>query len=146
LNQTDLRSGTKSVDRAALSFPNDNEIQQRTLNRNTWLDLNYVADPAWAVTLSVPYHDRFHTTIAAGDTDISTSRASGLGDVRVLGRYQKFGTATVLACSSASSCPPGASTKTSRPAPRRASCSIAACNWAQGRPICSPEHPGLLVP
>jgi hypothetical protein len=92
-SQSDLRSGTKSVDRAARSFPNDNEIQQRTLNRNTWLDLNYVIHPAWAVTLSVPFHDRFHTTIAEGDTDISTSRASGLGDVRVLGRYQKFGTA-----------------------------------------------------
>jgi len=92
-NQTDLRSGTKSVDRAALSFPNDNEIQQRTLNRNTLLDLNYVVNRAWAVSLSAPYHDRFHTTIAEGDTDISTSRANGLGDIRLLGRYQKTGTA-----------------------------------------------------
>jgi hypothetical protein len=89
--QSDLRSGTSSVDRAALAFPNDNEIQQRTVNRNTWLDLNDVIDPAWAITLSVPYHDRFHATIAAGDTDLSTSRANGLGDVRLLGRYQKFG-------------------------------------------------------
>ncbi len=89
--QSDLRRGTSSVDRASLTFPNDNEIQQRTLNRNTWLDLNYVVDPTWAVTLSVPYHDRFHTTIAAGDTDISTSHASGLGDVRLLARYQQFG-------------------------------------------------------
>jgi len=91
-DQTDLRSGTKSVDRASESFPNDNETQQRTLNRNIWLDLNYVANPAWAITLSVPYHNRFHTTIAEGDTDFSTSRASGLGDIRVLGRYQKSGT------------------------------------------------------
>jgi hypothetical protein len=89
--QSDLRSGTNSVDRAAFAFPNDNEIQQRTVNRNTWLDLNDVIDPAWAITLSVPYHDRFHTTIAAGDTDISTSRTNGLGDVRLLGRYQEFG-------------------------------------------------------
>jgi hypothetical protein len=88
--QSDLRSGTKSVDRGALSFPNDNEIQQGTLNRNTWLDLNYVVDSSWAVTASVPFHGRFHTTIAGGDTDISTSRASGLGDVRVLARYQKI--------------------------------------------------------
>jgi len=93
LNQSDLRSGTKSVDQAALSFPNDNETQQRTLNRNTWFDLNYVTDPAWAVTVSVPYHERFHTTIAEGDTETSTSRAHGLGDVRVLARYQKFGAA-----------------------------------------------------
>jgi hypothetical protein len=92
-SQTDLRSGTNSVDRATLSFPNDNEIQQRTLNRNIWLDLNYVVDSSWAITASVPYNDRFHTTIAAGDTEISTSRASGLGDIRVLGRYQTFGAA-----------------------------------------------------
>ena len=49
-NQSDLRSGTSSVNRAALNFPNDQEIQQRTLNRNTWLDLNYVADSSWALT------------------------------------------------------------------------------------------------
>lgn len=89
--QADLRSGTSSVDRSTLTFPNDNEIQQRTVNRNTWLDLNYVVNSSWAIAVSVPYDDRFHTTIAAGDTEISTSRASGLGDVRLLARYQEFG-------------------------------------------------------
>jgi len=86
--QSDLRSGTHSVDRAALTFPNDDEIQQRTLNRNTWLDLNYVVDSSWALSVALPYHDRFHTTIAAADTAVSTSRARGLGDVRLLARYQ----------------------------------------------------------
>lgn len=90
--QSDLRSGSSSVDRAALTFPNESEIQQRTLNRNTWLDLNYVVNTSWAASVSVPYHDRFHTTIVDGDTDISTSRASGIGDVRLLARYQRFGT------------------------------------------------------
>jgi hypothetical protein len=88
--QSDLHSGTSRVDRSALSLPNDNEIQQRTVNRNTWLDLNYVVTPAWAVAFLLPYHDRFHTTIAEGDTDISTSQGSGLGDARVLIRYQNF--------------------------------------------------------
>ena len=86
--QSDLRSDTNSVNRTAYAFPNDQEIQQRTLNRNTWLDLNYVADSSWAISVAAPWHDRFHTTIAAGDTDISTSRASGLGDVRLLARWQ----------------------------------------------------------
>jgi hypothetical protein len=90
--QSDLRSGASSVDRDALTFPNGNEIQQRTVNRNTWLDLNGVVNSSWAVTMSVPYHDRFHTTIAAGDSDVSASRASGLGDVRLLARYQRSGT------------------------------------------------------
>jgi hypothetical protein len=35
--QSGLRSGTGRVNRAALTFPNDDEIQQRTVNRNTWL-------------------------------------------------------------------------------------------------------------
>jgi hypothetical protein len=88
--QSDLRSGTASADRAALTFPNDSEIQQKTVNRNTWLDLNYAIDSSWAVAASILYHDRFHTTFATGDTDISTSHANGLGDVRLLARYQKF--------------------------------------------------------
>lgn len=90
--QSDLRSGTNSVNRTAYAFPNNQEIQQRTLNRNTWLELNYVADPPWTISVQLPYLDRFHTTIAAGDTAISTSDATGLGDIRVLGRYQNFGT------------------------------------------------------
>jgi hypothetical protein len=42
------------------------------------------------VNLQVPYFDRYHTTIAPGDTDISTSQTKSLGDVRVIGRYQGF--------------------------------------------------------
>ena len=90
IGQSDLRSGTGSADRSSITFPNDDEIQQKTLNRNTWFDLNYVLDSSWAMTVAIPHHDRFHTTIAEGDTDISTSRAGGLGDLRVLIRYQRF--------------------------------------------------------
>ncbi|MFI5336556.1 MAG: hypothetical protein ACHQ5A_07215 [Opitutales bacterium] len=88
LNQSDLYSGTGKVDRAALTFPNDQEIQQRTLTRTVWLDLTYAVSPGWTVQAQLPYADRFHTTVAGGDTDISTSQASGLGDVRLLARRQ----------------------------------------------------------
>jgi len=87
--QSDLRSGTGRVDRSTLTLPNDDEIQQRTVNRNTWLDLNYVVNSSWGFSAAIPYHDRFHTTIAEGDTAISTSDTRGLGDVRLLARYQK---------------------------------------------------------
>ena len=89
--QSDLRSGTQGADRPAFPFPNDQEIQQVTLNRNAWLDLDYVGSPAWGVTIQLPWHDRFHSTVAAGDVAVSTSQAGGLGDVRLLGRYQRFG-------------------------------------------------------
>lgn len=89
-DQTDLRAGTHSIDRGTIAFPADDEVQQCTLNRNTWLDLDYVLDRHWGLALQVPYHDRFHTTIDAGETDISTTDVSGLGDLRVLARWQQF--------------------------------------------------------
>ncbi len=92
VDQTQLRSSTANVDRASLTFPNDSEVQQRTLNRCTTLDFNDVINRQWAVSVSVPYYDRFHTTVAEGDTDISTSHARGFGDVRMLARYQSFRT------------------------------------------------------
>ena len=89
-NQSELRAGTHAADRSAFALPNDEEIQQRTLNRSTWFGLDYVFDPPWALNVELPYYDRFHSTIAPGDTEISTSRASGLGDLRIMGRYQSF--------------------------------------------------------
>ena len=89
--QSVLWTGTGRIDRSAITFPTDEEIQQRTVNRNTWLDSNYVVNSSWAITTSIPYHNRFHTTIAEGDSEISTSHASGLGDLRILARYQKSG-------------------------------------------------------
>jgi hypothetical protein len=89
-NQNDLRTGTGRVDRAAITFPNDQEIQQTTINRNTTLTLDYGFNADWGVSLQLPYLHRDHTTVAEGDTDISTSRSSSIGDLRVLGRYQGF--------------------------------------------------------
>ncbi len=89
-SQTDLRSGTGRVDRGAIAFPADSEIQQKTINRNTTLTVDYGINAEWGVSVQVPYLDRYHTTIAEGDTEVSESRSSGIGDVRVLGRYQGF--------------------------------------------------------
>jgi hypothetical protein len=90
LNQTELRSGTHALDRGSLEVPNDREIQQRTRNINYSVFLDYTANANWGVNLQAPYFDRYHTTIAPGDTDISTSHTKSLGDVRVVGRYQGF--------------------------------------------------------
>jgi hypothetical protein len=89
-NQDQLRSGTQSVDRGSYPIPNDQEIQQKTLNRNLTLTLDYSPNADWGLALVVPTYNRYHMTVAAGDTDPSFSQASGLGDVRVLGRYQGF--------------------------------------------------------
>ena len=89
-NQDDLRSGTGRVDRAALALPNDREIQQHTVNRMGTLTLDYGLTPDWGVTLTLPWIERRHTTIAPGDMDISSSRSDSVGDARVLARYTGF--------------------------------------------------------
>jgi hypothetical protein len=89
-NQDQLRSGTGRVDRAGLALPNDVEIQQQTVNRNATLTLDYGFSNDWGVTVSLPWLERRHTTIAPGDTGISSSRSNDLGDLRVVGRYLGF--------------------------------------------------------
>lgn len=89
-NQEQLRSGTKAVDRNSFELPNEMEIQEKTLNRNLTATLDYSPNADWGVTLLVPIFNRYHATIAPGDTDPSFSKGNGLGDVRVLGRYQGF--------------------------------------------------------
>jgi hypothetical protein len=89
-NQNQLRSGTKSVGRGSFDFPNDQEIQEKTINRNLTLTLDYSPTVDWGVAVVVPTFNRYHATIAAGDTEPSFSQGNGLGDVRVLSRYQGF--------------------------------------------------------
>jgi hypothetical protein len=89
-NQDQLRTGTGTFDRGSAQFPNDREIQQSTLNRNVSLGFDYSPSRIWGVNLLLPVFDRPHTTVAEGDEEISRSRSRGIGDVRVLGRYQGF--------------------------------------------------------
>jgi hypothetical protein len=89
-DQDDLRAGSGRADRAAFPVPNAQELQQDTLTRSASLGIDFSPSPSWGMDLLVPAYDRFHSTIAPGDTEISESRAAGLGDVRLVGRYQKF--------------------------------------------------------
>jgi hypothetical protein len=89
-NQDQLRMGTKSVDRNTFELPNEMEIQEKTLNRNLTATLDYSPNADWGVALVIPVFNRYHSTIAEGDTDPTFSQGNGLGDVRLLGRYQGF--------------------------------------------------------
>ena len=89
-NQDQLRMGTRSVARGAFELPNEQEIQEKTLNRNLTATLDYSASPDWGVAVLLPLFNRYHATFAEGDVDPSFSKANGLGDIRVLGRYQGF--------------------------------------------------------
>lgn len=89
-DQSDLRSGTGSVDRSALELPNEEEIQRGTVNRNTTIGIDYSPSRAWGINVQLPYFDRFHDTFAEGDESLSYSHSHGIGDIRVTGRYQGF--------------------------------------------------------
>jgi hypothetical protein len=89
-DQGELRSGTHAADRGAYAFPNGQEIQQDTINRNVTLGLDWSPSRTFGIDLQLPYFDRPHATIAAGDTQVSTSHGRGLGDARILARYQGF--------------------------------------------------------
>ena len=89
-NQDQLRTGTGRVDVGSITFPTGQEIQRQTISRNSTLTLDWSPNANWGVTVMAPSYVRTHETIAEGDADISSSRSAGLGDVRLLGRYQGF--------------------------------------------------------
>ncbi|MDI1300393.1 MAG: hypothetical protein PSX71_00595 [bacterium] len=88
IDQTALRSGTRSA--MAPVVPGADEVEQRSTNRYTTLTLGYNINKAWGVSLLLPYLDRSHSTIAPGDSDISTSHTRSPGDIKLVGRYQGF--------------------------------------------------------
>jgi hypothetical protein len=88
--QDELRSGTDKVSRSSIAFPADNEVQQYTINRNATLALDYSPNKNWGISIALPWYDRGHATVAEGDTQISTSQDSGIGDLRIVGRYSGF--------------------------------------------------------
>ncbi len=87
-NQDQLRTGTGKFDRGSAEIPNEREIQQETINRNYNLFLDYAPNADWGIAAQIPYFNRYHTTIAPGDEDISTSHTKSIGDVRLVARYR----------------------------------------------------------
>lgn len=89
-DQSRLMHGTDTVSRSAFQYPADEEVQRKTINHTTLLGADYNFSRYWGISAQLPYTDRHHQTIAPGDTDISTSDARGIGDLRLLVRYQGF--------------------------------------------------------
>lgn len=117
-NQDQLRAGTKAVDRGSLEIPNEVEIQQKTINRNLTATLDYSPNADWGVTVALPVFNRYHATFAEGDTDPSFSQGNGLGDVRVVGRYQGFSDDHSFGLQFGLKLPTGATTQTFNAGPQ----------------------------
>lgn len=89
IHQDQLRSGTRAV----AGVPDGNELERETLNRYLTTGVSYSPSAAWNVSLQVPYVERTHSTYGEFDStqqlpDLSTSRSSSLGDIKLIGSYQ----------------------------------------------------------
>ncbi len=92
VNQNQLRYGRSPVATDGLTTGQvANEIQQGTLTNFYTLSADYAFDRDWGVNAQLPYLVRLHQTIAEGDDPATTqSDYRGIGDLRMVGRYQGF--------------------------------------------------------
>lgn len=89
-NQSRLVEGSDRIARGSIALPSDEEVQYKTINRNTLLGADYQLNRYWGVSVQLPWLDRHHQTYPEGETTLSTSDGQGIGDVRVVARYQGF--------------------------------------------------------
>jgi len=104
LNQNHLRSGTKSISATDAAVATNTstgdpaEVEQFTKNHYLNATADYSNGSSWGVSLTVPFTKRTHSTLGAGGDGVTfdpangayTSSATGLGDVKVVGRYFGF--------------------------------------------------------
>jgi hypothetical protein len=86
--QTDLRSGTDSVDRAAIPLPTDREIERYTYNHVVTVTLDHQFANDWGIDVQLPYYQRPHSTVSEDTTAPSYSNTDGFGDLRMTARWQ----------------------------------------------------------
>jgi hypothetical protein len=86
--QTTLASGTDEVDRDAIALPADREIERYTYNHTATITVDHQFANDWGVDMQVPFVFRPHSTFAEGTVEPSYSRTQGIGDARVVARWQ----------------------------------------------------------
>jgi hypothetical protein len=90
--QTTLRSSTDKVDRGAIALPTGREIERYTYNHSLTVTLDHQFANDWGLDVQLPVLTRPHSTIAEGTTEPSHSDTHGIGDLRVVGRWQGLST------------------------------------------------------
>ncbi|HVU28786.1 MAG TPA: hypothetical protein VHE36_00160 [Sphingomicrobium sp.] len=90
--QTKLRSGTEDVDRGAIDFPADREIERYTYNHSLTLTLDHQFASDWGIDAQLPFVARPHSTFAEDTSEPSHSDTKGVGDLRLVGRWQGLST------------------------------------------------------
>ena len=90
--QTELQSGTHRVDLSQITFPTDREIERHTFNHSVTATLDHQFANDWGLDVQLPFVARPHSTIAEDTTEPSHSDTTGIGDLRVVGRWQGLST------------------------------------------------------
>ncbi len=102
INQDQLRSGTGTISPVAASrITNDGapqEVEKYTRNNYFTLGIDYSRNPYWGINIQLPWIDRSHSTLGTNSNGTAPgpgggqydSHTSGLGDMKVIGRYQGF--------------------------------------------------------
>jgi hypothetical protein len=91
IHQDQLRSGTQAVS----GVPAGYELEHDTLNRYVTAGISYSPSSAWNLLLFVPWVIRTHSTYGTYDPtqplpELSSSRSSSVGDLKLIGSYQGF--------------------------------------------------------
>jgi hypothetical protein len=98
INQdTPIYGSTKNPPSSLINtlYANGQEIETATKTQTVTAAINYNGE-TWGISVQIPFLDRTHgtngTTVVPGDlgANYTTSSGSGLGDIRVIGRYSGF--------------------------------------------------------
>ncbi len=100
IDQNQSRYGSSAASAATISnlWLSGEEIEDYTVTRTTTATLNYTSD-VWGVSVQLPYLQRTHGTFGDNGASLSiypdyssysSSSDSGIGDVRVMGKYTGF--------------------------------------------------------
>jgi hypothetical protein len=90
--QTTLQSGTHKVDFGAIALPADRELERYTYNHSLTATLDHQFANDWGIDVQLPVLTRPHKTFAEDTTEPSFSDTRGIGDLRVVGRWQGLST------------------------------------------------------
>ena len=97
INQNQLRNGSGTASTAQINslLPSGQEVEDYTTTRTTTASLYYTGD-TWGISAQLPYvqrtHGTFGNTLPGDYSTYSSSSDSGIGDIRVIGRYTGLST------------------------------------------------------
>jgi len=86
--QTALHSGTDNLDRDAITLPKDREIERYTYNHVVTATLDHQFANDWGLDVQLPHFIRPHSTFAEDTIEPSHSNSEGIGDLRIMARWQ----------------------------------------------------------